>query len=187
MTINCWWCSGSGEMRTGSADRAHRVECAHCNGTGNSTADDDQDINTHHIRIGFGKHAGELWTRLPISYLRWMVNQDTRDADIAKAELARRGISLLDRPVEISGHAIDSASLRLAKYWKRDHQDDEGLHAWLMRKAVDALDHHKADGQGRIHHNDVRFIFEFGELYPTLKTVMWKPKNSGKQSHRVRQ
>lgn len=147
----------------------------------------DDAIDTHHLRIGFGKHAGELWTRLPVSYLRWMCNADTRDADIAKAELDRRGIGLADHPVEISAHAIDGASLRLAKYFRRDHNDDEGLHAWLVRKAIAALEHHEPDAQGRIHHDQVRFVFEFDTTIPVLKTCMWKPKNHSKQSQAVRQ
>ncbi len=33
-------------------------------------------INTHHLTVGFGKHKGELWTRVPVSYLRWLVNSE---------------------------------------------------------------------------------------------------------------
>lgn len=148
---------------------------------------DGEPIDTHHKRIEFGKHRNEKWTRLPVSYLRWMVNQSTRDCDVAQAELDRRGIPLADHPVEISAHAIDGASLRLASYFKRDHNKDEGLHAWLCRKAVDALNDHEADSSGRIHHNSVRFVFEFDALIPVLKTVMWKPKKHSKQSRNVRQ
>jgi len=144
-------------------------------------------IDTHGKRIQFGKHAGELWTRLPVSYLRWMVNQDTRDSDFARSELDRRGIPVADHPVEISAHAIDSASLRLAKYFQRDHDENEGLHAWLCRKAVAALNHHEPDAKGRIHHDDVRFVFEFDAVIPILKTCMWKAKKHSKQSQPMRQ
>ena len=29
-------------------------------------------IDTHDMRVEFGKHRGERWTRVPVSYLRWI-------------------------------------------------------------------------------------------------------------------
>lgn len=48
-------------------------------------------MNTHGLKISFGKHEGELFTRLPIGYLRWMINERTREWEIAQAEFERRG------------------------------------------------------------------------------------------------
>ena len=48
-------------------------------------------INTHGMVIGFGKHKGELYTRVPVSYLFWMVNVEHQDAATAQAEIDRRG------------------------------------------------------------------------------------------------
>ena len=64
-------------------------------------------INTHGQRIEFGKHKGELFTRLPVSYLKWMINENAQQSDIAKAEFERRGDTMPE--VELSGHAIDNA------------------------------------------------------------------------------
>ena len=147
----------------------------------------DEPIDTHGMLIDFGKHRGERYTRAPISYLRWMVNKDHSRADVAKAELARRGVPLHDRAVEISSHAIDSASNRLLSTWRklRTGPANEGLHAWLYRFCEDALNHHKPDEQGRITYKGVRLVFEPGALYPVLKTCM-PAKNCGKNSRDMR-
>lgn len=136
-------------------------------------------MNTHDLLVDFGKHRGERWTRIPVSYLRWLVNQNSTGISgseqrkaIAIAELKRRGISAEDRFVEISGHAIDSASLRVRKLWHEDRSQDEGIHAWLCRVCAEALGLNEIDGEGRIHHKGMRLVFETGELYPILKTVM---------------
>lgn len=131
-------------------------------------------IDTHGMTVDFGKHRGERWTRIPVSYLRWIVNNEPRHsrADIAEAELARRNIDAKDREVEISGHAIDSASLRVRKIWHSTRGDNEGLHAWLLRMCEEALSNHKPDSDGRVIHNGMKLVFQSGSHYPTLKTVM---------------
>ena len=135
-------------------------------------------IDTHDMRIQFGRHEGERYTRLPVSYLRWMVNDDVRDAHIARAELERRGIPLVDLPVEISGHAIDRASLWCRKIWHQNRKEDEGLNAWLIRITTEAMARTKPDDEGRIHYCGLRLIIEDGELYSTLKTVSRKENKS---------
>ena len=74
------------------------------------------EINPHGEIIGFGKHKGERFTRLPVSYLRWMINEKTRQHEIAKAEFDRRGDTM--PKVDLSGHAIDKASLRCLGIWQ---------------------------------------------------------------------
>ena len=129
-------------------------------------------MNTHGLTADFGKHAGELYTRIPVSYLRWMVNAGHRHADIARAELDRRGISIIDRGIDISSHAVDTASLRIRKSWHEDRGDQEGLYAWLVRVCEEALVDQEPDEDGRIDHKGVRLVFATGEVCPILKTVM---------------
>lgn len=133
-------------------------------------------MNTHNLRIEFGKHKGELWTRLPVSYLKWIVNEPGMSEDkkeIARAEMDRRGT--VTPTIEVSGHAIDRASLSLRKTWHLTAlNENEGLHAWLVRVATEALEKGVRLGDGRIDHLQMRFVFETGECYPTLKTVMRK-------------
>jgi len=146
----------------------------------------ETEIDTHGLVVDFGKYKGQRWTRIPVSYLRWLANQEGSKTDIARAELGRRGIGLHDRAVEVSGHAIDSASLRLHGYYRRNRRDsNEGLHAWLQRFAEEALNDHEMDAQGRIHYEGVRLVFEDGSLYPILKTVM-TAKNNRKRSRDMR-
>ena len=127
-------------------------------------------MNTHNLTVDFGRHAGMLYTRVPVSYLKWMVQSNHSRAPIAKAELDRRGT--ITPMFDISGHAIDSASLRLRKLWHETAKSpDEGLHAWLCRMVSEALSKTKPDENGYIYHNGIKMVFESGE-WPVLKTVM---------------
>lgn len=136
-------------------------------------------INTHGLRIEFGKHRGELWTRVPVSYLNWLVNARGSDWSgakaIAQAELKRRGSTT--PTIEVSGHAIDRASLNCRKIWHQTARDEnEGIHAWLCRLGAEALaaGPHEPDEDMAIvvKHMGLKFVFHMGELWPTLKTVM---------------
>jgi hypothetical protein len=148
-------------------------------------------MNTHNLRIDFGKHKGELWTRVPVSYLKWLSNQPERNAadishDLARAELKRRGT--VTPTLEVSGHAIDRASLSCRAIWHQTAQSkDEGLHAWLCRVAAECLATQPAErangaASAKIPYLGMLFSFEFGECWPTLKTVMRDDSQSAKDS-----
>ena len=131
-------------------------------------------INTHGLKVDFGKHKGELWTRVPVGYLRWCVNELPKDRDthrIAEAELARRG-DTMPTTVNISNHAIDKASLRLLTAWQANRYDDEGLYSWLVRMCNEALKAEDGNRPKRITYNGCVLIFAYGNAYPTLKTVV---------------
>lgn len=133
------------------------------------------EVNTHGLRISFGKYKGERYTRLPVSYLRWMVNAAHRHGYIAKAELERRNIPLLDDFVEISGHAIDSASLRAWFEYMSERKENEGLHAWLKRITKEALQDGRPSENGRLHTGGrVILVVEQGELCLTVTTILLK-------------
>ncbi len=132
------------------------------------------EINTHGMICDFGKHNGELWTRVPVNYLLWMVNQDGMTSErkaIAQAELDRRGTH---KPtIDVSGHAIDRASLRFRRLWHETAlSDDEGLHAWLCRIAAEALEGGEELESGKIRYLGRKFVFEEGSEWPVLKTIM---------------
>lgn len=132
--------------------------------------------STHHKTLVFGKHRGERFTRVPISYLKFMVCNQTEQCEIAQAELERRGITEMPE-LEISGHAIDSASYRLIRQWKANRKkigrtNCEGLHSWLMRIAGEALKDTVVDKEGRyLHPAGVILVFELNTEWPVLKTV----------------
>ncbi|MEA3537640.1 MAG: hypothetical protein U9R73_00755 [Pseudomonadota bacterium] len=126
------------------------------------------EINTHGYRMAHGRHHGELITRVPVSYLKWMIRERHTEAKYAQAELDRRGT--VTPEIEISGHAIDSASLRVRKIWHETRGKDEGLHAWLCRMAVQARAEGVPKGD-KIEFGGVLWVFTEGE-WPLLKTVM---------------
>lgn len=118
----------------------------------------------------FGRFKGQPWTRIPVSYLKFLINEGSRFAPIAQAELKRRGIALTQE-LEVSGHAIDRASQKMIGKWMETRVGDEGLHAWLVRMATDA----RARGRksdGKYEYVGMLFTFAEGELWPTLTTVM---------------
>ena len=133
------------------------------------------EINTHNMIVDFGRHSGQPWTRVPISYLKWLANTTTHRAhEIAKAELDRRGTTT--PTLDISGHAIDRASLALRKTWHETRKEDEGLHAWLCRMAAEARacgDISSSD-DGVVFYKGMKFVFEMDTVWPVLKTVMPK-------------
>lgn len=146
-------------------------------------------INTHNLLVDFGKHKGERWTRVPIGYLKWLINEDSQYKDIATAELQRRGIKLDEYTVEISGHAVDRASLRCWRHYHKTRlNSEEGLYAWLMRIATEGLARNE-EGTTVVHYNGLKLVFVYGEVYPTLTTVARdvRPtpvkKRSKKQKH----
>ena len=127
-------------------------------------------INTHGMTVDFGKHKGTLYTRLPVSYLLWMVGVGHSSKHIAQAELDRRGTVLPE--LDVSGHAIDRASLSCRKIWHETRKQDEGLHAWLCRIAAEGLAAGEPDEEGRVFTHGMKLVFEMDGEWPVLKTVM---------------
>jgi len=134
-------------------------------------------LDTHGIIIPFGKHKGELLTRIPISYIRWMINQNDYIPlkKYAEAEFIRRGDTM--PLVELSGHAIDHASLRVRKIWHETKLKGEGLYSWLQRMTLQALDDGDSveiqdDNTKKIKYKGMKFIITEGEEFPILKTIM---------------
>ncbi len=125
------------------------------------------------VFLDFGRHKGERITRVPPSYLLWMVNNETRLWKEAKIELKRRGTTFPE--IDISGHAIDRASIRCLNIWERTRKAKEGFHAWLVRTAQEArkgepID--KLNGINRYKYNRMIFVFEGETVWPVLSTVM---------------
>lgn len=126
-------------------------------------------LNTHGYRMKGGRHKGELITRVPVSYLKWMVKERHTEGAYAVAELERRGTVTPD--LDISGHAIDRASTVCWKIWKRTKNPGEGIHAWLVRMASAALkDGHPRNG--KVAYEGMLFAFETNGVWPTLLSVM---------------
>ena len=136
------------------------------------------EINTHNLIVDFGKHKGERWTRVPRSYLSWLVNEPesrlefNKQKEIAQAELNRRG-TVISKEVEISNHAIDTASMRVRKTWHKTKNKGEGLYSWLVRMATEALATTK-EKPDRIRHLGIDWVFKHGKVFPLLKTVIRK-------------
>lgn len=130
------------------------------------------------VKLSFGRHEGELITRVPVSYLKWMVREDTSQAKQAEEELKRRGTETPD--LEVSGHAIDRFSQRHLKLWLQ-HQKDEvspvGLWTFIHRLAREAVRcaGRRKPGEPKddltVNHRGVRWVFALGGAWPVVKTV----------------
>lgn len=126
--------------------------------------------------LGLGKYRGERITRIPVSYLNWMVNVGHTEVAQAKAELARRGTKH-SAQVEISAHAVDRASQRLLGFWLETRTGEEGLHSWLARMADAALTF-PGDAHGNHSYGPAVFTFSRDYVIPVLLTVKYNPKSS---------
>ena len=130
-------------------------------------------INTHGVTLDFGKHRGTLLTRVPLSYLKWMLNESTmapRWRELAKAEFERRGDTM--PRVELTGHAIDNASLRVLHLWESTRNRREGLYSWLTRVTLRALEEGIRLPNGKIRFWGMKLVIEPGEEFPVLKSIM---------------
>jgi len=121
--------------------------------------------------VAFGKHKGERWTRVPISYLRWLINVGSQYAELAKAELERRG-TVLEHEIVLTPHAIDRFYLRYggSGLKRQDIIEMGGIYSALYKLAVAALQQSK--GQEAIRYKKLKFIFRYEELDTILVTVM---------------
>ena len=147
----------------------------------NNRSAQEKEMNTHNLICDFGRHKGMPYTRIPVSYLKWMIQSSHSSAEIARAELDRRGI--VTPNLEISGHAIDRASLNCRKIWHQTAKDEnEGLHAWLCRICEEALSKFETNEENTIFYNGLKLVFVPGE-WPVLKTLMpCKNKNQDARS-----
>ncbi len=124
----------------------------------------------HGVTLTFGKFKGELITRVPVSYLKFMINSGTPQSDVARAEFLRRGDTM--PKVELTGHAIDNASIRCRKRWHETKKTDEGLYSWLQRMTLEAIEHGEELPSGKIKYQGMKFVVAQGEEYPVLKSIM---------------
>lgn len=130
-------------------------------------------INTHGLKADFGTHRGELYTRIPVNYLTWMVNSEHSRKPIAEAELKRRGTTIPE--VYISGHAIDRFTENYLNIWRKSEEPDrKPLYSWLCDKALMAFNsgipHYKNDNKKDFL--GLWWVFEENTCWPVLKTVM---------------
>lgn len=130
-------------------------------------------IDTHNKFFDFGKYKGERWTRVPVSYLKWLANDSYGERrEMAESELKRRGTTI-PSDVELSGHAIDRAS-QITNQWK-----DMGVYSWLTTIAGEAADLIIDDEV--VVHKGFKFVFILGNHFPILKTIMVKEIKNKKQ------
>lgn len=129
-----------------------------------------EEIDTSNLKIKFGRHKGELWTRLPLGYLKYLINTNSRAKEIAYAELKRRG-TVLDIDIDVSGHSMDRASIHCLNEWRKSKERNEGLYSWLARMAKEAIRNGKRITPTKIQYMDMIFCFTYGYLNPVLKTV----------------
>lgn len=140
-----------------------------------------EDMHGH--LITFGKYRGERWTRVPLSYLKHMSNNGYGETKrLSDLELQRRGY-LWTPDIELTGHAIDRASLKLRMQWMASRtSDEEGLHTWLARIAGQAYASIGAPELGPVEkpydvlalYDGMKLVFTVGHMAPVLKTIMPK-------------
>ena len=124
----------------------------------------------HDFVMPFGRHRGVRLVHVPVSYLTWMVGNSIQHADLAERELARRGTTI--PALDISGHAIDRASLLCRQFWHEERaRTGRGIHNWLVKVAQEALDKGEKTPEGKIIWAGMKFTFEMDGKWPVLMTV----------------
>lgn len=131
--------------------------------------------------LDFGKHKGSRIQNVPVNYLRFMVRNQTSLWRMAEAEMQRRGTVV--PMIEVSGHAMDTASLRVLGIWREDRDEKEGLHAWLCRRAWEAWGQRQTELDEKVDYIGVRWVFDRDGVWPILKTVY--PRKGGPGGERT--
>lgn len=119
-----------------------------------------------------GRHKGTSIEHIPVGYLKWMVNEHHTEAGRAKGELDRRGTVFPN--LDISGHAINRASICCKWEYRETRKENEGLHAWLVRMAEAALERGvpRPGHEGQYAFEEMSFRFTTEHEWPVLKTVL---------------
>jgi len=134
---------------------------------------EDAPLNTHGVTLSFGKYKGTLITRVPLHYIKWMINDSKiPQHEYAQAEFLRRGDTM--PLVEISGHAIDNASFRVLHNWLINPEKDEGegFYSWLQRMTLQAVEQGVRLESGKIKYLGMKLVIEQGEEFPVLVSIM---------------
>ncbi len=141
------------------------------NGEKKSIINDQHIIGVDDKRIWYGKFAGMKWRHIPVSYLKWMVNERGPDMSVAEKELERRGTILDFQNMELSPHSLDRASQYALDIWKNKRNGNEGLYHWLHRVSCEAFNMLQGDAE-RAEWGKLIFVFKRGRVYNTLITVI---------------
>lgn len=127
----------------------------------------------HNAKIETGKYRGELWTRLPLAYVKFLANssQGSQQA-IALAELERRGIDpgKDGYGIDVTMHSVDRASQKLLHFWNDRRIGDEGLATWMARTALEAIEKGRYHN-GRYEFEGIRYVIKKGYLEPVLASI----------------
>lgn len=137
-------------------------------------------IDTRDVVLRFGKHRDVRIQRVPVNYLKFMVRNTTQQWREAEAEMERRGT--VTPQIEISGHAIDTASLRIRWAWHEHSDASQGLHSWLVQAAWAAYNARQSKSDQECVYLDVVWCFGIDGGWPILKTV--KPVKGRRRGNR---
>jgi hypothetical protein len=125
------------------------------------------------FRLSFGKFKNTELTKVPSSYLNWMIVQGHQFAFKAEEELARRGTPC-NKTVDIAPHAVDRASQRMMHLWISTQETGEGIYSWLLRRssaALLAMSSQEKKDRKKVEHDGVIFVLDFNTVIPILVSV----------------
>ena len=108
--------------------------------------DNNFDVIVNAGYVHFGPYKGTLWNRVPIHYLKEIVDTQPEDTTIwwqAKKQLEKRAVSA-EKQMDISRHAINRMSTRfldeyISKRKELPRGDYEGIVDYINRLAWDAI------------------------------------------------
>ena len=125
--------------------------------------------------VPFGKHKGKHWQEVPKSYLEYIVNNTENkgeNSNLCEIELTRRGGRKTELKVYMPGY--DSASLCCIDMWlesNRSEGTNVGFNTYVFELAKYVLENGQQVEHGVMHYQGIKFTYDIGEIYPTLKNV----------------
>ena len=126
--------------------------------------DTNMDIIIDKKYVHFGPYKGQLWNRVPISYLKEIIDtQPIGDVvyEMAKKQLEKRAVSSA-KQMDISRHSLNRMSTRFLDEYISNRKelpkgDSEGIVEYTNRKAWEAID----DGTVLPNPNDDGILIDY--------------------------
>lgn len=125
--------------------------------------------------VPYGKHKDKEWSAVPKSYLEFCANNPDMDGELpklCKQELERRNAKITELRVTMS--AYDSASLCCIDMWRASNKSsgsNRGFNSFIFAMGKHVIQTGDYGSDGVVYYKGFKFVYEIGNIYPTLKHV----------------
>lgn len=137
------------------------------------------------VKMEVGQYEGTPVAQLPVSYCRWILNQDFPEEIMLAAKRKVDASPMCNDRLNVTRHAIDRFSIRFIDVWMDRYTLNDrkitsmGISTFLVKLAGDAWEHgediskhrHKDDGIVK-EHGGIKYVFNQSKRFPEYKDLI---------------